>query len=348
MKLKGVILFGLLLSIGIIQAQTDFRPGYIIKTTGDTLFGQIDFRGDLLMGSVCKFKDADNTIIKYSPEDIVAYRFNDSKYYVTRDVNSQKTFMEYLIKGKINIYYLRDDSGDHYFVDKEGDRLIEIPYEEGIKYIDGKPIYYESKKHIVILNTLMQDAPALQARIQSVKKPEHQNLIKLAEDYHNAVCDDEKCMIYEKKLPFIRILPELVSGVIKYSNMEDINDRFYMHSGVIGHIWMPMTSEKVYFRTGILFSQLDFDGDKTTYYKVPCQIEYIYPKGIFRPRLAYGLNFYKPRYQSVSFNVGGNFKLSETFFLSVTTDFEFNQTMLFVPKDQLSNSFQVGLFVNLK
>jgi len=31
MKLKNLILFGLLFSIGLLNAQTDFRPGYIIK-----------------------------------------------------------------------------------------------------------------------------------------------------------------------------------------------------------------------------------------------------------------------------------------------------------------------------
>ncbi len=112
----------------------------------------------------------------------------------------------------------------------------------------------------------MQDAPNFQPRIQSLKKPEHQNLIKLAEDYHNAVCEGEKCIIYEKSAPLLKILPELVAGVIKYSNVEDLNDKFYMHAGIIGHIWMTRTSEKMNFRTGVLFSQLDYNGEKKNYF----------------------------------------------------------------------------------
>ncbi|WP_016775860.1 hypothetical protein [Anaerophaga thermohalophila] len=189
MKLKNLILFGLLFSIGLLNAQTDFRPGYIIKNTGDTLNGDIDYRGDLLMSRLCKFRDKENIIKDYSPNDIIAFRFIDGKYYVSREINDRRVFLEYLIKGKVNIYYMRDENGDHYYLDKEDVKLTEIPYEEGIKYIDDKQVFYESKKHIGLLNYFMQDAPEFQSRIQSLKKPEHQTLIKLAEDYHNAVCE---------------------------------------------------------------------------------------------------------------------------------------------------------------
>lgn len=351
MKLKRLILFGLLISTGILNAQTDFRPGYIIKTIGDTIFGQIDYRSDLLMSKVCKFKDGESDIKEYHPNDIISFKFVDSKYYVSREINNRQVFLEYLIKGKINIYYMRDDNGDHYYLDKENVKLTEIPYEEGIKYIDAedeqvfynskKPVFYESKKHIGLLNYYMQDAPEFLSRIQSVKKPEHRSLIKLAEDYHNAVCEGEKCIIYEKSGPLIKILPEIIGGVVKYPNIEDLNEKNY---GIIGHIWMPRTSEKMYFRTGIVFSQLELNGERVNNYKIPCQFEYIYPKGILRPRIAYGLNFYKFKYQRISLDIGTNIKLSEKFFLSVTSDVEFYPTMLVLPKSMISYSLKLGLF----
>ena len=64
-----------------------------------------------------------------------------------------------MIKGKINVYYMRDEIGDHYYLDKENVKLIEIPYEEGIKYVDDKQVFYESTRHIGLLNFYMQDAP---------------------------------------------------------------------------------------------------------------------------------------------------------------------------------------------
>lgn len=349
MKLKSFILFGLLFSIEVLNAQTDFRPGYIINKTGDSIYGDIDYRGDLLMSGLCRFRDKDNVIKGYSPNDIAAFRFIDGKYYVSREINDRILFLEYLIKGKVNVYYMRDENGDHYYLDKEDVKLTEIPYEEGIKYVDGEQVFFKSKKHVGLLNYYMQDAPEFQSRIQSLKKPDHQNLIRLAQDYHNAVCKGEQCIIYEKSAPLFKILPEFIVGVIKYSNVEDLKDKFYTHAGIIGHIWMPRTNEKMYFRTGLLFSNLDIDGKQRIYCKIPCQFEYIYPKGILRPRFAYGLNFYIPSYRSVSFDIGANVKLSETIFLSSTSDIEFVPSqMIIVPKSFLSYSIRLGLMINLK
>ena len=213
MKIYRFILFGLFISSRLLNAQADFRPGYIIKSDGDTIYGTIDYRGDVLMGGICKFKDADNTIKTYSPTDLRAYRFIDSKYFVSKEVDSTTVFLEYLIKGKVNIYYMRDNNGDHYYLDKEGLRISEIPYEEEIKYIEDKLVFYESTKHIGFLSLYMKDAPDFQSQINSFGKPAHINLIELAEDYHNIVCEGEKCIIYGKnqvsfpvRLEFRRVL----------------------------------------------------------------------------------------------------------------------------------------------
>ena len=37
------------------------------------------------MGRTCKFKSDDNTVVKYFPGDIIAYRFIDGKYYISRE-----------------------------------------------------------------------------------------------------------------------------------------------------------------------------------------------------------------------------------------------------------------------
>ena len=42
MNLKKLFLIGSLFITGMVNAQTDFQPGYILKTPGDTIFGQID------------------------------------------------------------------------------------------------------------------------------------------------------------------------------------------------------------------------------------------------------------------------------------------------------------------
>jgi len=195
----------------------------------------------------------------------------------------------------------------------------------------------------------MQDAPELRSQIQSLNKPEHKNLIRLAENYHNAVCEGEKCIIYEKKTKVFKVLPELVVGAIKYSNIDNISDKLYSHLGIIGHVWMPQSNEKLYFRTGIMYSNLDFGigNENTSVIKVPCQLEYIYSKGIIRPRIAYGFNFYTVLTSTVALDIGGNLRLSETLFLSLSSGFEFHPVGLIIPDGYLSGSLSFGLLINL-
>lgn len=395
MKLKSLILVGFLFSIVALNAQTEFRPGYIISLTGDTIYGEIDYRGDFLMSRLCKFKSKNDTIIDYSPDDIAAYRFIDSKYYVPREIEGKNVFLEYLIKGKANIYYMRDINGDHYYIDKEDMDLMEIPYDESIIYTDDKAKVLKSTKHIGVLNYFMQDAPKFQSQIKSLNKPDRRNLIKLAKSYHNIVCEDEQCVIYERtaksKYESIKITPEIVMGVSKYSNVRDfysgydikyapysvfiVNvapsvspyghkviidmyhyNNYQIHTGLITHISLPKYSEKFHLRTGFLFSQLKFKiynskdsyQDRTVnYFKIPLQIEYIYHKGLVRPRIAYGPNVYLSKQMTVSCDVGANIKLSNSFYISATSDFEFIPTVVLFPRKLFSYSLKLGVLYNI-
>lgn len=355
MRLYIILLLAIFFSTGIINAQTDFRLGYIIKSTGDTINGEIDYRGDLLMSSVCKFKDIDNTIIEYSSNDITAFRFTDSKYYVSREVNNRRVFLEYLIKGKINIYYMRDDVGDHYYIDKEDVVLKEIPFEEGIKLVDDRQVFYETTKHIGILNYYMQDAPGFQSNIETIKKPEHKNLIKLAEDYHNAVCDDEQCIIYEKKVPPIKISIMPFVGLAKYKEY----DQFIMELGGYLYLWAPRTSEKLFFKTGLIYQKSSEGGENLNSYKIPIQLQYIYIAHRIQPNLSMGINVlslniddHKELSHTLSINAGINYKFSDNISLSTVFNSDYTPpSSVIIDKelafDIISYSIIIGLRIDL-
>jgi hypothetical protein len=350
----------LLMTTNSIVAQTDFRPGYAIKNSGDTLFGKIDYRGDLLMSRICRFENADLTISEYSPSDIIAFRFIDSKYYVSKTINNKSVFLKYLIKAKVSIYYMRDDNGDHYFLDKEDMELAEIPYEEVTKLEDDKQVFYQSTKHIGLLKYFMQDAPGFQRRIATIKKPNQQNLVKLAEDYQNSVCKDVKCIIYEKKLPVVGINFELVSGLTAYykNKLEvgySITDNGYdLNGGLILHFWMPRENEKFYFRTGILLSSFEMDSIHANYMKVPIGIEYLYPKGIIRPKFAFGFYLNRPHNQHLFTTVAlmGGLKININKYLGIAIDYDIdfipNNMAVIVPEKLFSQSILAGLYLSIK
>lgn len=251
MNLRVLLFTGLFFTSVSANAQTDFRPGYIVRANGDTLIGYIDYRGDALMSVVCRFKpDYTDKAILYSPDDINEFKFNEGKYYVSREVKGQKVFLEFLIKGKVDIYFHMDQRGDHFFIEKTGLGLSELPYEEGIIYKENTPIEYKSTIHIGLLNIYMQDAPDFQSRIAKMNKPKKRWLIELAEDYHNRVCKDEACIIFEKKLPFLKVNLEFVAGITNnkgggsddfyyYLREGDIKSQKYFQAGVLANFWFP-------------------------------------------------------------------------------------------------------------
>lgn len=349
MNISKLLIVSFLVSTEFVFAQTDFRSGYIITNTNDTLFGEIDYRGDILMGQQCTFKSATGEIDIFSPEDIQGYRFTDSKYYVSQQVNSRILFLEYLIKGKVEIYYLRDENGNHYFLDKEGANLIEIPYEDGIIYGEGPTRYFRTTRHIGILSVYMYDAPGFQKRINTIHKPDHFSLIDLAEDYHNMVCEDEKCVIYEKKQRLISSNAEIFGGFMNFENLEGLHDIKYLNGGLLTHIWMPRENEKFFFRTGIIRTRIEIDDETVPITKFPMQIEYIYPKSSFRPKAAVGLNIYQTLSHSLSLMGGLNIKLSKNTFLSLNYDIDFipHKNMAIIPTELLSQNISMGIYLKL-
>lgn len=336
MRRTGLFSISLLILSGLTFAQQDFRAGYIIQLNGDTLYGEVDYRGDLLMGKKCTFKALiDEKIMEYNPGDIAAFRFIDSKFFVSKNVKGADYFLEFLIKGKINIYYLRDEVGEYYFLEKEGMEIVEIPYKEGIRYVHdpGKltsspydypsPHYYSTTKHIGFLKVYMQDADNFESQIERVKKPDHNSLIKIAEEYHKKVCIDEECIIFEKKLPMLRINPELVFGLVDYANIRDLTEAYYFTGGLILNFWIPRSNEKLFFRTGLVATQIMIDDEELLLIKCPLQLEYQYPSGIVRPKIAMGINLYSPFFQSVAFGGGVNIRLHRSLFLAVDSDIDF-------------------------
>ena len=361
MKFEVILFSGLFLATVLINAQTDFRPGYVVKVNGDTLIGEIDYRGDILMGEVCRFKP-NNTVraVIYSPDDINEFKFNESKYYISKEVKGQKVFLEFLIKGRVNIYSLKDQRGNHFFIEKTGLGLSELPYEEGITYKENVPIEYKSTTHIGLLNIYMQDAPEFQSRIAKMNKPKQRWLIELAEDYHKRVCKDEDCIIFEKKLPFLKVNLEFVAGVnyIKNGVMDefyyyiqegDIKNRNYFQAGVLANFWLPRVNEKLYLRTGILYSTFESNNASKKYYKIPIQVEYIYPNGIIRPKLGYGINLYKPFNYTVTIMPGLNIEITKSVYIEINyyADFLPNYKFPLFPDKIYSNGILPGLYIVL-
>lgn len=129
------------------------------------------------------------------------YRFVDGKYYVTKTVGQQSEFLECLVKGKLNLYVKHISLDPVFYVEKDGMPLLSPNQFTGrfTKMVNDKRVYYQSNRHFGILAYYTQDAPQLKSDLTKINKPQYDNMIKLARDYHNSVCDNESCIIYQEE-----------------------------------------------------------------------------------------------------------------------------------------------------
>ena len=183
-----------------VYSQNDWKSGYIIKNSGDTVFGWLDNRDSKSNSGHCYFrKDKISETIHYGPADIAGFRFNDGKFFVSKNIadgdSIQKFFLEFLIEGKVNVFHYQNDSS-HFFLEKEG-KIYDLKNTTIIKDIRGTKYYIDKKEYQVMLNTLMKDAN-MQSLIDK-SRLDSKSLIKIAKNYHEKVCTDEQCIIYEKK-----------------------------------------------------------------------------------------------------------------------------------------------------
>ncbi len=226
---KKIITLIVLLSISIsIYSQHDFRQGFIIDNNNDTIPGFIDYQGDIKLSQHCLFKkhEKDEFVI-YQPSEILGYRFINDKYFVSKEVLvgnlKEKRFLEFLLHGAVDLFSLKDLNGVRFFIQKGFD-FIELKQTEVVDYVDSHVYKKIKKEYIGPLKYFLSDVPSISNKVDNLSL-NRKSLINIAEEYHNQVCTDNKCVIYKKNLPKTKINIGLIGGY----NLSSIKDEPSFH-----------------------------------------------------------------------------------------------------------------------
>jgi len=216
-RLFAVFTFGILLMTisPLLFGQRDFRPGYIITLKNDTIPGLVLYAA-VKTSNLCTFKkQADSVLSKYSPSEIAGFRFNEGKFFISKKVTledgEKMVFLEFLIKGKANIYYMRDGT-DHYFVENEAGLLLQLTEPERVVAGDNGMDYVKPEQYPGRLKLAMSDCPELFPEIDRTSL-NHSSLVKLARDYHVKVCTTEQCVEFERKRPTLHVRFGMYGGL---------------------------------------------------------------------------------------------------------------------------------------
>ncbi|WP_190927663.1 outer membrane beta-barrel protein [Hymenobacter armeniacus] len=117
----------LLATAGAVQAQQNFRPGYVVKTEGDTLRGQVQVRGAHRSEALCRFRpNSEAGTVDYKPAALRGYGLANGQRYETRLVPTtdslgrpaqRQLFLEPLVSGRASLYTRRDAFDEvHYYL----------------------------------------------------------------------------------------------------------------------------------------------------------------------------------------------------------------------------------------
>lgn len=316
-----VFLFCTIFSKGILNAQENFCSGYIITNENDTIKGYL-LQANIDAYSKCVFKKNIKDVISiYMPGDILAYRLKDEgKFYISKEApleaGNKTLFLEYLIKGKANIYFMRDND-DHYFIETEKNKIIELSERPKlvIKNNDGYGVmYYKTPTYIGKLKYIFSDCPEIFTKIENTKLYPSE-LIDLVKVYQKKVCNSEQCIVFERKVKPIKLCLGFNGGLSLTKFV--FNEEAFTNYGLSEQIGVELEIENLFFsfeqakvKTGLILNRYNnytFTGNhfwyndyyagkytipvdlKTVSLKLPVTFNYEFSFGKIRPYLGVGI-----------------------------------------------------------
>ncbi len=307
--MRKLILLGFIFfNIYAISAysQVNFQPGFILTNNLDTVFGNIDYRSDTRMCKICSFKTKETGKKTYLPGEIFAFGFKDGRYFETNLVNGKLNFFEVLIKGEASIYYYADKNNDLYFLKINSGELKQLEYFEETVYFDGSgrandgkfysfandsvkgEYLIRSQEFKQILLDSLKDEPELHDDIQSMKKPNHKDLINLTKEYHVLKGKTQEEVVYNNlhiKSDYAFSIGWFNVYFREFRKNETI--KIYSLKG-----YAPLAYRKFYIGYGFQYAPYKLNYTSYKIYRVPVSVRYQYTGKFIKPHASLGLNVY--------------------------------------------------------
>lgn len=156
-------IFVFLVVILLFSTHSFSQKGYFANDTLKTVgFNIIIDGGRILNSKICQVKSGDS-IIKYTPNEIIEYGINEDQIYFAKNIlindTLKRVFLEVLLKGKTNLYYYQDENHSTFFVSKDSITLIEVPGK-----VNNEKQYYKS-----VLREITSDCKEVSDVINLVK-----------------------------------------------------------------------------------------------------------------------------------------------------------------------------------
>ncbi len=334
---RSVFLGTLLLCIiNSVNGQNEYKNGYIIRNNSDTIYGLISLRSNYANSLECVYKkNSDANADHFSPGDIRAYRIEDIKYYVSKEItlkdNKTKVFLEYLLHGIVDLYYLKAIDEKYFFIEKD-DSLFQLSNEEKVLFDKwGGKFLTKSGQYYGILTYLFQNSPETLKKINDTRF-DYKSLINITKEYHENVCKDYKCIEYTQSAKLKIFMEPEISLIYSRMGLKSSNDfakdlkpaigvNFRFIPALAYHVWS--------IGFGVNYSSNNFSGDyknnlldgsyrinrvdiKYSIIRIPIMFEYSFPTKKLQPFLSAGGNISYINKPSYSVRLVNKFQFADT------------------------------------
>lgn len=276
MKTSFYLLVLLLFSQSVFS-QIDFRKGFIIKSSGDTINGYVNYHEGNISYRVCQFRTNESESTKeYTPETIKGYGYVDDKVYQSETVvttdqvrKDSHIFYEVITRGLVSLLKCESDfyvmKGDSTFYRLNNDPMV-------INKADYS-IVSSITRYLGFLNIVMSDCPAIMERISKVEYNE-KSLTCLVEDYNRQMNVTPVSFKSHKKWNTNNFGISTGVSFTKIKFHYDMGSYFLAHpvnlstssfADIFYEFSSPRISERLTFRTEMILTSDRF----TSYYNEP-------------------------------------------------------------------------------
>ncbi len=307
-----------LFCFSVLKAQSEFKPGFVITQQNDTIKGLIDYSIASKNLNKCDFKEYGKPEIKeYFPAEIKGFRFNGSKFFVSREVvvNGEKValFLEFLIDGNVDLYSFNNGTTPRFFIQKDDGEIRELFISKKRVKNEQSSLTTENFDYMSTLKTIMADSPRFFTAIGKTAF-DTQSLIMLVKRYNNYISSSGS-VFYEPQPPDVKVIfGSFVSYNISTMGMSssplfetiDFQNSGYPSIGVLANTYLLKSNRTFSLQASAELGQSKFYGTgiytpyytpifEEVYYKTlnlkgKLGLKFTYPKGMIRPTLLAGGN----------------------------------------------------------
>jgi hypothetical protein len=252
-------------------AQYDFREGFYITHSQDTIKGFISYEESMINLNRFRFKKQLQDLYKnLYPADAKAYGFKEDKFFESAKLagDSSKVFLEVLVKGIASLYKY----DGRFFIKSEKDgALHELLIKDKVVQMNGKTYRSDSKYHIGVLKYVMSDCAEVGNEIASAKVLE-KPLTKLVIKYNNCVGGPQQ--VFKETKAWVNVSWEPGIGMV-HSRMDEtywdpfkggkkvvtrgaFQDNFRPFAGVTADLSSPRVIERISLQLGLFYFQSEY------------------------------------------------------------------------------------------